>query len=854
MTLQHAAQRLSRLLGRGLLIGLSLACLLGQAWVGWGWSVWWLYGLMMGLVGVGWYWAGPRLAGLIGCLVLSLAVGQLSLLRVLDPALPPEHIRQLDLPQKTLIEGRLYREPERLPHRTRLYLEVTRRYTQDGVLPKVGDDDIEKRSALTFPAVGRVLISVRFLSGTWQYGDVVRLPVRLRAPRNFHTPGSFDYEGYLARRGIYVTAFLWDDDKIETIGTRAGAIRGWLEQTRRRIGTFFDARLDSQNAAILRALIIGDASGIDTDLRETFARAGVAHVLAISGLHIGFVAAAAYGAWWWLLSRSHTILLSYTMPKLAALLSVPPVLLYAGLAGGRVATWRALIMVLVYLLAILLGRQREVYRSLACAALLISVVWPGAVLEVSFQLSFVSVLAIFAGLSRFSVWWEKFSDRQLFQLRPQQGQEKISLTTGLHEGRYQRLLFRWGVTYCVVSGCAIVGTAPITAAHFNQIAIAGFVANLVIIPLLGSAAVLLGLATAVLVFVHEGLASLLVLGAGVVAQVAGWIVNVISAWPYAAFDVVTPSLFELVLIYGIGACLFLGLQSSTPVRYVLPVLFSVLLADCAYWTWQRFFRQDLRVTFLDVGQGDAAVVEFPGSRVMVIDGGGFASPTFDSGEAIIAPFLWGRKIGRVDTLVMSHPQLDHYGGLAFLAKHFGPSEFWSSGEEADSERFERLRNTLERAGVVTRVVCRDSPPVSVSGVRIGVLHPPCQARGLDTNSASVVLRLSHGDIDFLLPGDIEADGEKVLLESGQTIHSEILKVPHHGSRSSSTAAFVQAVLPQVAIASLGLHNRFGFPASEVVQRYRGRGTELLRTDRDGAVSVISDGTGYTLELPFAESD
>ena len=414
-------------------------------------------------------------------------------------------------------------------------------------------------------------------------------------------------------------------------------------------------------------------------------------------------------------------------------------------------------------------------------------------------------------------------------------------------------MWRWGLLSGAVSGCAILGTAPITAAHFNQIAVAGFVTNLVVIPLLGSVAVISGLTAAGLLFVHEGLARLLALAAGGVVQVSAWIVEVIGAWPYAAFAVVTPNLFELAVMYGMGACLFLGFRLPS-VRYVLLVLCAVLLADCAYWTWQRFFRQDMRVTFLDVGQGDAAVIEFPGSQVMVVDGGGFASPTFDSGEAIIAPFLWGRKIGRVDTVVMSHPQLDHYGGLAYVVTHFGPSEFWSSGEEADSERFGRLQHALGQAGLIKREMCRGSVVESVSEVRIEILHPPCGARGLDTNNASLVLRLSHGSVDFLLPGDIETAGERVLLASGQALQSEILKVPHHGSRSSSSAAFVRAVSPQLAIASLGSFNRFDFPSPEIVQRYLGHEVELLQTGRDGTVRVISDGAGHTLALPFADRD
>jgi competence protein ComEC len=205
---------------------------------------------------------------------------------------------------------------------------------------------------------------------------------------------------------------------------------------------------------------------------------------------------------------------------------------------------------------------------------------------------------------------------------------------------------------------------------------------------------------------------------------------------------------------------------------------------------------------------------------------------------------------------MSHPELDHYGGLAFLAKHFAVKEFWFNGEEADSQRFQQLKHTLAQAGVNVRTLCRDASPTDQSGVYIAILHPPCpavDAVDLDTNNASLVLRLSHGEIDFLFSGDIEAAGERVLLTSLQSIMSEILKVPHHGSRTSSTPKFVTAVSAEVAVASMGFHNRFGFPAPEVVQRHTAQGGEFLRTDQAGAVTVISDGRGYTLRKTLPPS-
>jgi competence protein ComEC len=806
-------------LSRSLLIAITVAYLLGQGCTALGWdgtSAWWLGGcIALGVVV--WLCGGLHAAAVVSSLFLTALLGNFALQRVLHPDLPPTHLRHLPLPQQVVVEGWLYREPERFPRRARLYLEASQVW----------------HNGASRPAEGKILLTVRSPSRPWRYGDRIRSPLRLRIPRNFSTPGSFDYEGYLARQGIYLSAFLWDDRHIEHRGEQGNPVRRRIEQARRTIRAFFQDHLDEQTAAVLRAIIIGDTGGLGSDLRDTFSRAGVAHVLAISGLHIGLVAVAAYGAWWWILGRSRTVLLRWTMPKLAALLTIPPVLLYASLAGGNIATWRATIMVLVHLLAILLDRHREVYRSLALAALLISLLWPGALLDISFQLSFLAMLAIFVGMERFAWWWDRLREHKLFGL----------------PSSYERRL-RWMVAYVAVSACALVGTAPLTALHFNQVTVVGLVANLAVVPLLGSMAVILGLLAAGLVFLHTGTAAVVLLGAGLVTQLGVWVVTEIASWPYAALSVVTPSLGELALCYGLLACLCTSACSwrSAKARYCFLLLLILLCIDGAAWIWHRHFRSHLRVTFLDVGQGDAAVVEFPGSPVMVIDGGGFASEDFDSGEAILAPFLWSRKISRVHTLVMSHPQLDHYGGLAFLVERFAVREFWWTGERATSERFARLEALLRQHKVTMRLLCRDEAPITtISGVRIHVLHPPCQPSRLETNNASLVLRLSHGTVDVLFTGDIEAPAEQVLLSASLPLTSEIVKVPHHGSRTSSTQAFIEAVAPQVAVISLGAYNRFHFPAPEVLQRYERYGSRVVRTDQDGTIFLRSDGQSYHID-------
>jgi competence protein ComEC len=756
---------------------------------------------------------------LVSGLLVTFAFANVTSWNVLYPQFPAPHLRQLSLPQKVTIDGWLFREPELAPRRGRLYVEALH----------VWENEASR------PATGKILITVRTLSDSWHYGDVLRLTLNLRHPRNFRTPGSFDYEGYLARQGIFLSAFLWDDATVRRVGTAGSPLWRSVEQIRRTISAFFAVHLDMKTASVLQALIIGDERFITKDLRETFSRTGVAHVLSISGLHISLVAAAAYGFWWWVVGQSRFLLLRFTAPTLASILAIPPVLLYATLSGGSVATWRSVLMVLTYLLAILIGRQGESYRSLAFAALLISVLWPGAVLDVSFQLSFVSVLSLFLVVERFTSWWKRT-------------RAPSTATVPLREH-----LLHWGGTSLAISGGVLLGTLPLTATYFNQVALVGILANAVVVPLLGSAAVVLGLLAAGFVFLHSGIAAVFVFCASVVIQLGLWATEWFAAFPYAALQTVTPNLFELTLLYSlIGCVLFRSAlhQLSAPFRFLPHLLLSLLLLDIAGWSWQRYYHNKLFVTFLDVGQGDAAVVELPGSQVMVIDGGGFASEDFDSGEALLAPFLWSRKIGRVDTLVLSHPQLDHYGGLVYLVEHFSPRELWFNGDTTKSERFARLQSTLTHHGVRSRVLCRETLPITLEKVQIQVLHPPCQREGLTLNNASLVLRLSHGSVDVLFTGDIESEGEAILLSTQHDLASEIVKVPHHGSRTSSTLAFVQSTAPHVAIASLGFQNRFRFPAPEVIRRYEQHGSRVLRTDEQGAVIIVSDGRDYRVSPLF----
>lgn len=750
-------------------------------------------------------WRLATLRRLVGAVLTACIASHLAY-QVRFPTLPPEHVAGLAASTTVTLEASLLRDVPVAASRARMILEVER----------------QRYGAGWRPAVGRVQLSLAATQREWQAGMRVRVALRLRRPHNFGNPSEHDYEGYLAVRGVYATAFLADDSRIEVLAAAPDSAWRRLADWRRRIGQLILQTLSPPQSEVLAALIIGYDTPLPHPLRESFRRAGVSHVLSISGLHVSLVAAAGFTALRWLLARSQWILLRGNVPKLAVAASLLPVLLYVGIAGHNLATQRAAIMIVVFLGAVLVDRQRHLLSSLSAAALVLLAGAPGSSLDVSFQLSFVAVLGLGLGVERFWAWWRQWAEADLLRLR--------------HDWRA-----RWVRPVALsfaVSASALAATTPLTAYHFNQVSLIAPVANAIVVPLLGSAAVVLGLVAAMLLPLSETAATVVLHLAAPAVWLGIQLTQLCARLPLAALRCVTPSSFELLWIYAVLLAL-MAPRSRSRGRLLLLLLW-IGLVDAAWWYQERFLHRDLRVTFLSVGQGDSTLLELPGGEVMVVDGGGSFGSDFDMGERVVAPYLWSRKIGHIDYLVLTHPDRDHYGGLSFLAENFSPREWWSTGATTSGQAFEALSRAV---GAAHRVEMRAGARRTIGGVTLDVLGPESIDSGSD-NDGSLVLRVELGGRRLLLTGDIERQAEERLVTVyAADLRSDLLKVPHHGSRSSSSRSFLAHVRPRLAVASMGFENRFRFPHPEVVQRYAEHGSALWRTDRDGAVRAQIDPDG-----------
>ena len=721
---------------------------------------------------------------------------------------------------RVTVEGTVIEPPIYKKHVTRFPVRVDR-VLSDGYAGGAGE---------------RLYVAVYGNAPGLRPGQRIRFPARLRLFRNFHNPGCYDYETAMSIRGFSCAASVSDGRRVVSMGPAGalGRMESILEKLRGPLRDWFRRTLPDPERGLMRALVLGEKQGIAAEEREAFQVAGLAHVLAVSGLHVGLVAWLAFSAIRWILSRSYRLLLAVDVRRVAALAACLPVTVYALTAGFHVSTQRALIMVLVYLISVAAGREKDVWSTLCLAALLILAATPRALHTLSFQLSFGAVVGI--------LWLAPVIYRRL--PNPFEKEGRVHGMAGRSTAYVEGLL--------AATLAAVLFLLPLTVFYFHRVSLVSVPANLAVTPLLGLWVLPLGLLSALLFPLLPPAADLLLAGASLGASAMTAVVRFLAGLDGAALWVVTPNRLELLLLYAVLVSGVFALRGRLRPLFLASCL--VLAADVGYWVYETGLRRDLRITYLDVGQGNAALVQFPRGKRMLVDGGGFRAGDFDVGRMVVAPYLWRQKIGRVHTLVLSHPEADHMNGLGFIAEQFSPDALWYNGDRVDSDSYRWFMALVRAARIDIKTPGDPGIPDEIEGVRVELLHPLPGTMGegrlsrLGTNDRSLVLRLSHAGTSFLFPGDIGSGVEAMLVRRfGGRLRSDVMLAPHHGSSTSSCAAFLEHVRPTWCVISAGFGNRFGFPHPEVLDRLRRAGVLIARTDLHGAVRMVSSGGSLSAE-------
>ncbi len=607
-------------------------------------------------------------------------------------------------------------------------------------------------------------------------GQYWQFTVRLKPPHGLHNPGGFNYQRWLFANGIRATGYIVNRAQHQLLKSTLS-----LNKIRQQVQSTISHAINNHPlAAIIAALTTGSRSLMQANTWQVFQRTGTSHLIAISGLHVGFVASVAFLLMTWIWRCNTKLLLIIPAQRAAAVTAMLVAILYGLLAGMSLPTQRAVIMIIVLMCGQLLYRPMASWRRLLLAFGIVVLWHPFSLSAASFWLSFSAVgIIIYTTCHRYPGY--------------------RGFINGL---RLQLIIF-----------CALL---PLTLWFFQKISLILFFANLIAIPWVGFIIVPLALLATITLAINIHAAQHLFQLTALLLKPLWLLLQWMSNWPGAVWYHVLPSSITLAL--SIAAILILFAPAGLPGRWLgllglLPLFFMRVAKPVEHAVW---------LTLLDVGQGLAVVIQTQ-HHAMIYDTGPRYPTGFDAGQSIVVPYLQHQAITKIDVMMISHGDNDHIGGAQAILKALPVKKILTSVPKRFTHH---VANT-----------CAKGQHWQWDGIQFQVLSPPANT-AYQGNNSSCVLKITAAKQSFLLTGDIEQPTEAALVQHARSqLHATVLIAPHHGSKTSSTTAFIKAVAPHYVLFPVGFYNRFGFPSAQVVQKYRAIGAQLFTTAKQGAITI-----------------
>ena len=642
---------------------------------------------------------------------------------------------------------------------------------------------------------------------------------KLSEIRGFRTPGAFKTQEKYNNKGIYTRLTIKDGRYLVFLDNKDKFPGKWLQALREDSLSFLTQNLPEGINNLACAILLGEKAPLSYETKELFSKAGLSHVLVVSGLHIGLVMAVSFFSIRWAL-RYIPIVSQWHSVVVPAFFAGGMVILYTYLTGLQISGTRAMIMSLMCVISLVIFRLTDPWTTLCFAGILIVAMDPHRLFSLSFQLSFLSVVGI--------LW----TNRQLVMPLSNWFQHKNQTPW------VPRKLIIYATSLLLLSVGTNLFILPILVYNFNQFSIVGVLSNIVCVPILGALVVPFGIASIIMHNISSNLAEILLFPCGFGIHLIDVTATNFGSLSYSAVYWVTPYLFEIVVYYLILAFTFISIRHHKMKTYGLICLLCFLVIHIIWVNCGSLLKKPgLEISFLDVGQGSASVIRLENHSTFLVDAGGIPNVEYDIGKEVVSRFLWHNRIRKIDAAILTHADTDHSGGYDFILKAFNVREFWAGGDlpQAIKERIITKNITLVDVSKKDRI--------ETAKASFEFIHPKNETLGFckDENDRSLVFRISYKDFGVLITGD---NGKEVLSRLSQMygtkMASEILLVPHHGSKNSLSMEFLKAVNPKLAIVSCGIRNPFKFPHPEVLDAFKKIKARIISTKNCGTVTVRLD--------------
>lgn len=650
-----------------------------------------------------------------------------------------------------------------------------------------------------------------------EYGDYIKFMAEYSKPENSRNYKGFSYSDYLKQNNIYGTVNAVDTIQILE-KNKTNFIERNINEIRDKIIKDINNNLPKEEASVFLGILLGEKSQISDEINTYFRNGNMAHILAVSGAHVSYIVIVS------------NLFLGKIQKRLSKICVIIILIFFMMLTNFSPSVVRACVMTIIVCFSKLVYRKNDIYSSLLFSALIILFSNPYKLFNIGFELTYLGTLGIL------------LISPQLLKIRNNKKQSTL-------KDRLKKLI----IDSIMISISVQILIAPIIILNFNTISYNFLISGIISTPIF-ALIMIIGVLFLILIPLRTCFYPLIKILVGFLIFIS----KMLSNLPFSNITVPTPSLIFVIAYYIILFLIFISkkelifriFKSKEKIERIMKkIIIAILIVTLTFQLFNNFGNKDLRIYFIDVGQGDSSLIITPNNKTILIDGGGSLDKDYDIGKNILVPYLLDRGIHTVDYLIVSHFDNDHCGGLMYLLKTLKVKNIFISKQPKLSEEYKKFMEVAKKKHINIKVV-RQGDAISIEkDLKIYILYPSYELRFCDLNNNSVVAKLVYKDFSMLFTGDIEKEAESKILEMYRknVIKSTVLKVAHHGSKTSSTQEFIDLVSPKIALIGVGKNNNFGHPNEEILERLNNSKIKVFRTDECGEIEIKSNGRNVKIK-------